>query len=377
MKLHQQTTLAPEASSLPAHSMGFLEIDQEAIRQNYTTLKSLLPKATCAPVLKADAYGFGCKEIAHLLLNEGCKTFFVAHLEEGLFLRTFIKQAQINVLSGVFQNTENVFIENDLTPVITDMGMLKNWANKAKEKGRKLPCILHVDTGMHRSGFDHKNLTELYDSLDLLEDLTITYIMSHLASSHDPKSPLNAKQKSLFDEFRRYFPQAKASLADTGGIYLGEPYHYDVARPGKGLFGLFKTPEGAPPLAPCLKLYARILQVRDAQKGESVGYGATHTLGRKSKLATLGIGFADGYDRRFSNKAFAYIQDFKAPLVGRISMDYSVIDVTDVPESLCCAGKWVELINEASTLDHLADSIQTISRELSTGFGKRLPRVYR
>lgn len=230
---------------------------------------------------------------------------------------------------------------------------------------------------MHRSGFDHKDLAELYESLDLLEGLTITCVMSHLASSHDQKSPLNTKQKTLFDAFRQYFPQTKASLADTGGIYLGEPYHYDVARPGKGLFGLFKTPEGAPPLVPCIKLYARILQVRTAPKGESVGYGATHTLSRKSKLATLGIGFADGYDRRFSNKAFAYIQGFKAPLMGRISMDYTVIDVTDVPESLCCAGEWVELINETFTLEHLADSIQTISRELSTGFGKRLPRVYR
>lgn len=123
-----------EIQFLPAHSMGFLEIDQGAIRQNYTTLKSLLPNTTCAAVLKADAYGFGSKEIAQLLLNEGCRNFFVAHLEEGLFLRTFIKQAQINVLSGFLPNTEDIFIENDLTPVITDMGMLKSWANKAKEK---------------------------------------------------------------------------------------------------------------------------------------------------------------------------------------------------------------------------------------------------
>ncbi|EKE09392.1 MAG: hypothetical protein ACD_16C00189G0017 [uncultured bacterium] len=375
--MQHQPPFAHGISPRLTQSMGFLEINREAIRQNYTTLKSLLPKTTCAAVLKADAYGFGCKEIAALLLNEGCTTFFVAHLEEGLLLRSFIKQGQINVLSGFLPDTEGLFIENALTPVINDMGMLKNWVNKAKETGKKLPCILHIDTGMHRLGFDHTNLIQLYDSLSILKGLTITCVMSHLTSSPDSKSSLNTKQKALFDDFRRHFPQAKASLADTGGIYLGEPYHYDIARPGKGLFGLFKAPEGSPPLTPCLKLYARILQVHNAPKGESVGYGATHTLTRKSRLATLGIGFADGYDRRLSNKAFACIQEFKAPVVGCISMDYTVIDVTDVPESLCVAGEWVELVNEIFTLDHLADSIQTISRELSTGFGKRLSRVYK
>ena len=375
--MQHQTLLATVPSSLPAHATGYLEIDQAAIRQNYQTLCSLLPKATCAAVLKADAYGFGLKEVAPLLQKEGCTIFFVAHLEEALSLRNILKEAQICVLSGCLKGTEDLFINEHLTPVLTDRDMVQRWSLKAEEKGEKLPCILHMDTGMHRSGFDQNDIALLSDFKPFIEGVKVECTMSHLASSHDFQSPLNEKQRAIFDTLRQKLPPAKASLADTGGIYLGEAYHYDLVRPGKGLFGLYKAPQGAPALTPCLKLFARVLQVRTVPKGESVGYGATHTLGRDSKLATLGIGFADGYDRRLSNKGAAFIQGFKAPVVGRISMDYTVIDVTDVPETLCHAGSWVELANELFTLDHLAESIDTISRELSTGFGSRLHRVYR
>lgn len=368
-----QPLLVPETSTLPASWTGFLEIDTKAIAQNYRVLQSLLSTSLCAAVLKADAYGFGIKEIAPLLEKEGCSTFFVAHLEEGIFLRSLLKNAQIYVLSGILPGTESLFVEHSLTPVLNDLDMVKKWTAKAQQQGEKLSCALHFDTGMHRSGFDQKGTSHLFDFKDLLEALKVDCVMSHLSSSHDLQSPLNEKQRGCFETLRHRFPSAKASLADTGGIYLGAPYHYDIARPGKGLFGLYK----APTLTPCLKLFARVLQVRTAPQGESVGYGATHTLSRDSKLATLGIGFADGYDRRLSNKGAAMIQGFKAPVVGRISMDYTVIDVTDVPESLYFTGAWVELVNDLFTLDHLAESIETISRELSTGFGSRLQRVYR
>lgn len=368
-----QPLLAFETESLPSHCTGFLEIDTKTIAHNYRTLQALLPNSLCAAVLKADAYGFGINTIAPILEKEGCAVFFVAHLEEGIFLRSLLKDAQIYILSGILPGTESLFIEYCLTPVLNDMGMVKKWTLEAQQQRKKLSCALHFDTGMHRSGFDQKETTHLFDSKGLLEVLKVDCVMSHLSSSHDLQSPFNEKQRNLFEILRHYFPNAKASLADTGGIYLGASYHYDIARPGKGLFGLYK----APTLTPCLKLFARVLQVRTALQGESVGYGATHTLSRDSKLATLGIGFADGYDRRLSNKGAAMIQGFKAPVIGRISMDYTVIDVTDVPESLCFTGGWVELVNELFTLDHLAESIETISRELSTGFGCRLQRVYK
>jgi alanine racemase len=368
-----QPLLAFQTESLPSHCTGFLEIDTKAIAHNYRSLQALLPNSLCAAVLKADAYGFGISAIAPILEKEGCAVFFVAHLEEGVFLRSLLKDAQIYVLSGILLGTESLFVEHRLTPVLNDINMVKNWVLKAQQQKKKLSCALHFDTGMHRSGFDQKETIQLFNTCDLLDTVKVDCVMSHLSSSHDRLSPLNEKQRNLFDDLRHRFPTAKASLADTGGIYLDASYHYDIARPGKGLFGLYKAPN----LIPCLKLFARVLQIRNASQGESVGYGATHTLSRDSKLATLGIGFADGYDRRLSNKGAALIQGFKAPVIGRISMDYTVIDVTDVPESLCFTGGWVELVNELFTLDHLAESIETISRELSTGFGHRLQRVYK
>lgn len=367
-----------DSLSLPSHVTGYLEIDTKAIAYNYKTLKAmLLPNQTCATVLKADAYGFGAQAVASVLLHEGCHHFFVAHLEEGLFLRNLLQKPFIYILSGLLPKTEDLYIENALIPVLNDFEMVKTWAREANKRQKKLPCVLHFDTGMRRNGFDGHDTAKLFQSLALLEGLELHCVMSHLASSHDPHELLNQQQKTLFDNLRGHFPKTKASLADTGGIYLGPSFHYDLVRPGKGIFGLYAPPAGALPLHTCLKLFARILQIRRADKGESVGYGSTHTLARKSRLATLGIGFADGYDRRFSNKTHVEIQGFKAPVVGRISMDYTVVDVTDIPESLCHVGGWAELINETLTLDGLAHSIDAISRELSTGFGQRLKRVYR
>ncbi|MBY0502056.1 MAG: alanine racemase [Alphaproteobacteria bacterium] len=371
-----QPALAIPENSLPSYVTGVLEIDTRAIAQNYKTLQAFLTPSICAAVLKADAYGFGAKEIASLLWQEDCKHFFVAHLEEGLSLRKQLKDPTIYVFSGLLPGTSDIFVEHKLIPVLNDFWMVNEWAKEAKKVNKALPCALHFDTGMHRNGFDQQHLAQLFDEIDLLNLLEVKLILSHLVSSHDTQDPLNIKQNDLFNSIRKRFPKAKASLADTGGIYLGKSYHYDLARPGKGLFGLFPSPKGTTPLQQCTKVRGRIIQVRSAHKGESVGYGATYVLSRESKLATLGIGFADGYDRRFSNNAHVEIQGFKAPIVGRISMDYTVIDVTDIPEILCYTGGWAELVNKTLTLDSIAHNIGTISRELSTGFGKRLYRVY-
>ncbi len=372
-----QTHLAIEPAPLPLHATGFLEIDTKAIAHNYRVLQSMMSQTVCAAVLKADAYGFGIKAVAPLLMNQGCRSFFVAHLEEGLFLRSLLKEPRIYILSGFLPESEDLYIENSLIPILNDFEMVESWTKQAQKRQQKLPCVLHFDTGMRRSGFDPTDLRKLCESLDSLKALDVQFVMSHLTSSHDLSHPMNKQQKALFDNLRNYLPKAKASLADTGGIYLGASYHYDVARPGKGLFGLFESPKETVSLRPCLKLLGRILQIRTAHKGESVGYGASYALTRESKLANLGVGFADGYDRRLSNNAYVNIQGHKAPVVGRISMDYTVVDVTDIPESLCYVGGWAELVNETLTLDILAHSIGTISRELSTGFGQRLYRVYR
>lgn len=372
-----QSLLGTDSTSLPSYLTGLLEIDTKAIAHNYKTFHGLLPHSICAAVLKADAYGFGIKAIAPVLEQTGCQHFFVAHLEEGITLRKLLKNPFIYVLSGLLPKTEDLFVENNLTPVLNDFGMVKEWAAEAQKRNQKLPCALHFDTGMHRSGLDNEDVDKLFRNLGLLQALDVQFVMSHLVTSHEPRDPLNEKQRILFDDLRKHFPQAKASLADTGGIYLGPSYHYDLARPGKGLFGLYTPPEDIPALQTCVKLSARILQIHTAPRGDSVGYDATHFLTRETKLATLGVGFADGYDRRLGNSTYVEIKGFKAPVIGRISMDYTVVDVTDIPESTCYVGGWAELVNETLTLDMLANSIGTISRELSTGFGQRMHRLYR
>lgn len=358
---------------LSPHLTSALEIDLKIIAQNYRALKQQLPHSTCGAVLKADAYGFGLEAVAPVLRHEGCQHFFVAHIEEGMALRNVLKDPVIYVFSGALPRTESYFIEHHLTPIMNDYEMLQRWAVEAQKQDRRLPCALHIDTGMRRNGFDRLDVDKLLANRDVLKALDVHFIMSHLVASQTREDPLNAQQKAAFDKIRQQLPLAKASLSDTGGIYLGPDFHYDLIRPGKGLFGLYPHPS----LQTCLRFLGRVLQVRTAHKGESVGYSATHTLTRDSKLATIGVGFADGYGLRLSNNAFVVFGPFKAPVVGRISMDYTVVDVTDVPESLCPVGGWAELVNQDITLDELAQSMGTHSRELTTGFRARVTRVYR
>lgn len=367
-------TLQRNAQSIPPHITSVLEVDQQAIIHNYKTLKVLAPQSICAAVLKANAYGFGIKDIAPTLHQEGCHHFFVAHIEEGIFLRSLLKTPTIYVLSGLLPQTEDYFLEHSLTPILNDFAMAKAWSKAAENLKRKLPCALHVDTGMHRNGFDKVDLEKLEAHPELFNDLDIHFVMSHLVSSHASHDPLNARQKEAFDKIREQWPHTKASLADTGGVYLGPEFHYDLARVGKGLFGLYTPPAAHAPLQPCARFLGRILQIRRAQAGETVGYGATYTLTRKSVLATLGVGFADGYDLRLSNKGHVMMGPFKAPIIGRISMDYTVVDITDIPEALCYVGGWAELITSSLSLDTLANLIGTHSRELSTGFSARVMR---
>lgn len=362
--------------TIPPHITSVLEVDTRAIVYNYKTLNQLLPQSTCAAVLKADAYGFGMKAIAPVLHKEGCQHFFVAHIEEGIALRSYLKEPTIYVLSGLLPQTESCFTEHTLIPIMNDFAMLTAWAREAQRLNKKLPCALHVDTGMRRNGFDGTDWEKLMVAPEVLKCLDVQFVMSHLVSSHAPHDPLNSQQKTIFDQRRHHLPPIKASLADTGGLYLGSAFHYDLIRTGKGLFGLYSPPPDHSPLHPCMRFLGRILQIREAQAGETVGYGATHKLERKSQLATIGIGFADGYDLRLSNTGYVTFGAFKAPIVGRISMDYTVVDVTDVPEVLCHVGGWAELVNSALTLDAMATSIGTHSRVLSTGFSARVMRVY-
>lgn len=370
-------SFAPQAE-IPATEMGCLEIDLNLIQKNYEVMRSLAPYSEISAVLKADGYGFGAAPVGQTLKDKGCKTFFVAHLDEAIALRQTLKTVKIYVLTGVLPGTEDALYDHNLTPVLNHKGMLELWSKKAIARQEKLPVAIHVDTGMHRLGFEVKEIVNLADQPDVFNNFEVELLMSHLACSQISGHEMNEIQLQAFQKILPLFPNAKKSLSDAGGLFLDSDYHFDIIRPGLGFFGMHpRSLQGPNPFHNVLTLWGKVIQVRDVDQGETVGYGATHQLKKRSRLATLGIGFADGLPRALSNSGHVYIAGYKAPILGRISMDYTVVDVTDVPEALCYPGSWVQLVNNEQTLDDLAKSINTISRELSIHLGSRLWRVYR
>ncbi|MAY68523.1 MAG: alanine racemase [Rhodospirillaceae bacterium] len=353
-----------------------LTVDLAALQANYRLVSSRLSNgATAAAVVKADAYGIGIGPAATALWAAGARDFFVAHADEGVTLRRHLADARIHVLNGAHDGAEEAFREYNLIPALNSLGDAARWRTFCAKVGNPLPCVLHVDTGMCRLGLDRGEFAQVVDDPSLLDGLDIQTVMSHLASA-DEDSPQNAQQLALFREARAHLPMGRASFANSSGVFLGPDYHFDLARPGVALYGVNPTPGSPNPMAQVIRLKAKILQVRDVDSAETVGYGATHRIAGPSRIATLPVGYADGYLRSLSNRATAYIGDYEAPLVGRVSMDLITIDVTAVPEAQCRPGMAVDLIGPHHTVDDLAAQAGTIGYEILTSLGRRYHRVY-
>lgn len=364
--------VTPALETIPAAVCGVLSVNLGAVASNYQILSSHLKSGAIAAVLKADAYGLGLVPVGQTLAGVGCQDFFVAHLEEALELRSHLSHANIYVLSGVLKGSESEFRHHNIIPVLNDFEMTERWAHQPHTT--PLPSVLHVDTGMNRNGFDGPDLKRLLQNTSLLERLDVQYLMSHLACAPDASHPLNAQQRETFEQLRGVFPGLKGSLADTAGLYLGGEYHYDLTRSGKGIVGMYEAPAG-PKLQNVATFQARVIQIREAKKGETVGYNANVTLEKDTRLAVLGVGFADGLDRRLSIGGSVMFEGRKAPIVGTLSMDYTVVDITSIPDVQ--VGGWAEVFGDTLSIQDVAHQIQTISREISTRLGKRLLRVYK
>ena len=362
-------------SSIPnPHANAVLTIDLAAIRNNYAILQRQLGGVECAAVIKANGYGLGADKVASTLLKAGCNKFFVAHLEEGISLRQSVGNAEIHILNGLLAGAEDTYREHQLTPVLGSLSEISAW--QAYTANAPLPCDIHVDTGMLRLGLAADELQHITASPGLIAGLDIKNIMSHLASADDIHSTQNAAQLEIFNEVRELLPMGKACLANSSGAFLGALYHFDLARPGMALYGLNPTPDSPNPMQGVVELKARIIQIRDALEGETVGYGATHKVAKPSRIATLAVGYADGYLRSLSSHAYGYIGTYKIPLVGRVSMDLITFDVSQVPDNLCQPGSWVELIGSQHSVDDLASEGGTIGYEVLTSLGTRYHRVY-
>ena len=364
-----------DSNSIPENiAGGILKIDLNAIQRNYQILMNQLNGVPLAAVVKADGYGLGAEQICRVLWHVGCDVFFVAHINEGITLRSVLPDAEIHILNGLFPDALEVYHEHLLIPVLGSLSDLNTWKTFCYKK--PLPCDIHVDTGMLRLGLTPAELSVLQGQPNILDGLKVRFIMSHLASADDVKSELNSAQLDAFKRARTTLPMGQACFANSSGIFLGPEYHFDIARPGVALYGLNPTPSEINPMEPVVTLIGRILQIRDAQPGETVGYNATHNVRNRSKIATVSVGYADGYLRSLSNKASGMIDGNSVPLVGRVSMDLITFDVTAVPEPRRQPGQFIELIGKNNPIDEIAQSAGTIGYEILTNLGRRYNRIY-
>ncbi len=364
----------------PRGAGAILTVDLDAIAANYRQLSGVLGRSTeCGAVVKADAYGLGLGPVAGALWTAGCRSFFVALAEEGLCLREFLPDAMIHVFNGVDADTAQEMAAAGLIPVLNHPGQIEAWAGEARARAATLPAMLQVDTGMNRLGLSAAEAEALAGAPEKTAGLTLEAVMSHLACADDRDNPLNGEQLARFEATLKILAPLhprRASLANSSGIFLGAPFHFDLARPGAALYGINPGTSDTSPMSQTIKLQGKILQTRTIDTPSTVGYGTTHRAERGQRIATLGVGYADGFLRSLSNSASAFIGGVRVPVVGRVSMDLITIDVTAVPAEATLPGALVDLIGPGHTADDLAREAGTIGYEILTALGRRFQRRY-
>jgi alanine racemase len=356
---------------------AILEIDLDAIAGNFKKLVERVgSNVRVGAVVKADAYGLGMEKVAPALARAGAKTFFVATLDEGLVLRDLLPRAQIAVLNGLVMGAPADFAKAALVPVLNDPGQIATWQGYAARRGGA-PAMLHLDTGMARLGLSPKETQRLSNEPGRLEGFTLALIMSHLACANEAAHPLNDTQLDAFRGALKRLPSAPASLAASSGMFLGGDFLFDMVRIGAALYGVNPIPGRPNPMQQVVRLKAKILQVRDVDRGETVGYGAAHRIEQPTRIATVAMGYADGWLRSSSHRGSAHIAGKPAPVVGQISMDLITLDVTGHDPATLIPGSYVELLDERYGVDDAALAAQTIGYEILTSLGGRFHRVYR
>ena len=363
-----------------------LTIDLGAIVFNWQTMCHLSGAARAAAVLKADAYGLGVEDVGEALYAAGARDFFVAVPEEGATLRRYAPDARIFVLSGIWPGTENMFFANDLVPVLASEEQIAFFTAATAEYG-EYPAALQVDTGFNRLGLTVEEAVKLAEDIARPANLAPVLLLSHLACGDTPTDPMNKAQLERFRQAASAFEGVAASLSASAGIFLGADYQFDLTRPGIALYGGDSQAGTSKRLKPVVTAEARIVQIRSAKAGETVSYGATTTLSRDSHLAIVAAGYADGYHRALSGSGmpireavkpggYGFVAGHKVPVLGRITMDMTIFDVTDVPANTVRTGDYIELVGRHIPLDEAATAAGTIGYELLTSLGLRYQRRY-
>ncbi|BCX18759.1 MAG: alanine racemase [Geminicoccaceae bacterium] len=349
-----------------------LTVDLGAVVANWRDLGRLAPGAEVAAVVKADAYGLGLAPVARALARAGCRSFFVARLEEGEALRALLAEPRIFVLDGLAGRPPARFLETRLVPVLGEPAELALWRATARRVERRLETAILLDTGLTRLGFSAEEVASL--APDAFDGLALVLVASHLACADEPDHPLNRRQWEAFVALRARLPAAPAGLAASSGIFLGPDFHFDQVRPGAALYGVNPTPGRPNPMRPVVRLEAPVLKVHAVREPGSVGYGATWPTAAGARIAVVPVGYADGWPRAASSRGRVRIDGCEVPIVGRVSMDLLTLDVSDLPAERVRPGTPVELLSATFGVDELARAASTIGYEILTRLGRRFER---
>lgn len=356
-----------------------LLVNLEAIQQNYLYAKQCAPKAVAAAVIKANAYGLKDHFVADALHKVGCQDFFVTNLLEGEALRQRIGSApNVYIFHGIEDGDEAIYAALNLIPVLNTSGDLSAWIKYAKKHEKRLPALLKINSGMNRLGFAPDELKSL-PFAEIQKHLSLKYILSHLACGNDPTNSMNARQLSLFQELTNtYFPGVPRSLAASSILSLPLGYAFDMTRLGICLYGGYAgKKEGVPALKFALSLQARILEVIELAQGDSVGYNARYVAKTPRRIATIGIGYADGLHLSLSGQPIKVrVGQFEAPIIGEISMDMASIDITDIPPAVAHRNTWVDLFYDNMSSYNIVKHCGSSLHELLVRMGMRCNRVY-
>ena len=335
--------------------------DEQAFLTNYALFKTR-SRGACGAVVKANAYGTGARRVVQLLHQEGCQHFFVATPREGIVIRD-LTTANIYVLSGPMNDAAvQQMSKHRLIPVLNTRDQLKRW-----ESNRKFPCAIHVDTGMQRLGFDSNSL----DVLDF-SSIKVCLLLTHLACADQPDHPQNEVQIAQFEKVKTYFPNTLTSIGNSAAILNGEQFQGDVVRPGIGLYGGNPFVNQKSPVKPVCTLEGQVLQIRKVEPNVPVGYSAYFITSMQTRIAVVGIGYADGLSLALSNNGSVAFRGQRMPIIGKVTMDAIHVDctqVTDLKES-----DFVEFFGPTISVDEVAATTNTIAYEVLTQAGNATVR---
>lgn len=368
------TFIIISSTNYKKYDMAKLEVDLLKIIKNYKYASSLLcNNSKLGAVLKANAYGLGALPIAQKLYNTGCEDFYVANLEEAIELRKALPLANIFVLNGLkgCELLEGLYYS--VIPVANSVQQVNDYHNYAKRFNQPIDMALHVDTGMCRLGITVKELDKILQSKLCLNILNV---MSHFSCASEPEHPMNLKQLSIIKSIKKKYPFLKFNCANSPAILMGEQYHFDYARIGAGLYGVNPFASNENPFINVVTLKSSVIHKRIIEDSCAVSYGATHYAKRGDKIIIADMGYADSIPTLFSNKGMVHYYGKYLPIIGRVTMDMTIIDASILSDALFEKIQEVEFIGDNLTLEMISNNVGVFNYEILATLGNRIKRYY-